>query len=252
MMRKLLPAVFILMLLFSSAHADIYSNLSPGLVSVVSKETIPLRTEPYFSLQPALNLGPGLSVTLLSLDEKTGWAYVRLDWAFDDSPQQGYVRSGALMNGDYLYWDMCRVVNPEPEHRLHLRSAPDANAPSLGKYYTGVLAQNYHQGENGYLRVSLGKMVGYMDQQYLVAYDSTDVSRIPMTVIANASGSGANMRLSPSPDGELFALYPNGTVVAMLGVTPNDWCHVMINGATGFIMADKLAGSFSFSESGGE
>ena len=150
------------------------------------------------------------------------------------------------MVGDYLYWDMCRVVNPESGQRLNLRSEPSADSASLGKYYTGVYVENYHQEKNGYLRVRIGNLIGYMDKRYLEPYDSSEVSEITQTVIRNAGGSGGNLRTEPSLDGRLIGLYPNGTEVAVLGVTPNQWCHVMINGVTGFMKEDKLAGSFSF------
>lgn len=246
MMRVLFLLLICLSVLISSAHADIYSELDPGIVTVTAQGTIPFRTEPAFSAQPILHIASGVPLTLLSVDEANNWAYVRLEPGPDGDPVCGYVRPGALMNGDYLYWNMCRVINPESNHRLNLRSQPSVDAASLGKYYTGVLVQNFEQEENGYLRVKVGNQVGYMDKQYLVPFNASDVSAIPLTTISNSGGSGGNLRRSPSLNGKLFALYPNGTEVAVLGVTPNGWCHVMINGVTGFMMADKLADRFSF------
>ena len=243
-MRKFLLLTLCCLFLLSSAHADIYSELDPGVVSVIAQDIIPFRSEPDFQFEPHLNIGPGVSLTLLSIENN--WAYVEFEHTGYGEMVRGYVRTGALMNGDYLYWNMCRVVNPESNHRLNLRSEPSAKSASLGKYYTGVFVENYEQEKNGYLRVQVGNRVGYMDKQYLVPYNSTDISEIPMTTIQNEGGSGGNLRKSPSLDGKLYALYPNGTEVAVLGVTPNGWCHVMINGVTGFMMADKLADSFSF------
>ena len=243
-MRKFLLLTLCCLFLLSSAHADIYSELDPGVVSVIAQDIIPFRSEPDFQVEPHLNIGPGVSLTLLSIENN--WAYVQLETGPDGYPIRGYVRPGALMNGDYLYWNMCRVVNPESNHRLNLRSEPSVEPASVGKYYTGVFVEDFQQETNGYLRVKLGDRVGYMDKRYLVPYNSTDVSAIPITTIQNNGGSGGNMRKSPSLDGKLYALCPNGTEVAVLGVTPNGWCHVMINGVTGFMMADKLADSFSF------
>lgn len=244
-MRKSLFIAICCIFLLSSAHADIYSELAPGIVSVIAQDIIPFRTEPDYQVEPCLNIGPGVSLTLLSIEENN-WAYVEFEHTGYGELVRGYVRPGALMNGDYLYWNMCRVVNPESNHRLNLRSEPSVESASLGKYYTGVFVENYEQEKNGYLRVQVGNRVGYMDKQYLVPYNSTDISEIPMTTIQNEGGSGGNLRKSPSLDGKLYALYPNGTEVAVLGVTPNGWCQVMINGVTGFMMADKLADSFSF------
>ena len=248
-MRRFLLVMIIGCMIMTQALADIYSELDPGVVSVTSRDALPFRKKPNFKEEPFLFLGPGLAVTLLSLDEESNWAYVQLDDGPDGYPVRGYVRSGSLMVGDYLYWDMCRVVNPQPDQRLNLRSGPSMDFSSLGKYYTGVYVENYHQEKNGYLRVRIGNQVGYMDKRYLQPYDSSDVSEIRNTVILNSGGSGGNLRTEPSLDGKLIGLYPNGTEVAVLGITPNHWCHVMINGVTGFMMEDKLAGSFSFRQS---
>ena len=251
-MRKFLLLTLYCIFLLTSAHADIYSELAPGIVSVIAQDSIPFRAKPDYQVEPYRNIGPGVSLTLLSLDKENNWAYVQLETGPDGSPIRGYVRPGVLMNGDYLYWNMCRVVTPESNQRLILRSEPSAESAPLGKYCTGVFVQNYEQEKNGYLRVRVGNRVGYMDKQCLVPYNSTDISEIPITTIQNAGASGGNLRKSPSLDGKLYALYPNGTEVAVLGVTPNGWCHVMINGVTGFMMADKLADSFSFDTTFGE
>ncbi len=247
-MRTILAAILLVCLLVSSASADAYSQLELGVVSVTAPDTIPLRREPVLSAEAYLHISSGVSMTLLSLDEETGWAYVRIDYGPRDEPSFGYVRSGTLMNGDYLYWDMCRVVNPEEGGRLNLRSLPSADAASLGKYHTGVLVQNYHQEANGYLRVRVGTQVGYMDKRYLVPWDSTDVSRLPVTTIANTQGTGGNLRKKPSTSSKRIALYPNGTEVVVLGVVPGGWCHVMIGGITGFMQSRLLADAFSFAQ----
>lgn len=245
-MRSFLLVLMIACLPWTQASADLYSEPGPGAVSVTSREALPFRRNPDFSEEPFLFLGPGLSVTLLALDEENNWAYVEIENGPDGAPVQGYVCPGSLMVGDYLYWDMCRVVNPESGQRLNLRNEPSVDSASLGKYYTGVYAENYHQEKNGYLRVRIGNLVGWMDKRYLEPYDSSDVSEITQTVIRNEEGSGGNLRTEPSLAGGLIDLYPNGTEVAVLGVTPNQWCHVMINGVTGFMMENKLEGSFSF------
>ena len=144
-MRKVLLFALCGIFLLSSACADIYSELVPGVVSVTAQGTIPFRTEPAYNAEPVLHIGSGVRLTLLSIEEENNWAHVQLETGPDGYPVRGYVRPGALMNGDYLYWNMCRVFNPESNHRLNLRSGPSAESASLGKYYTGVFAENYEQ-----------------------------------------------------------------------------------------------------------
>lgn len=237
-MKRFLMFLMFGMLLASSACADVYSNLHPGIVSVVANKPIQLRREPKSSAEVMLQIGSGVSLTLLSVDDQ-GWAYV-LSHTPEGESMPGYIRSENLMNGNYLYWDMSRVVNPEKHQRLNLRSKPSAEAPSLGKYYTGVLVQNFHQEQNGYIRVCVGDMVGYMDKQYLMPMHEPAESAIPIAAIQSENALGANLYPFPSLSSERSALYPNGTEVAILGVTSEEWCHVMISGVTGFMQTKHL------------
>ena len=244
-MKRFTLLLTLLLLLCTCAQADLFTDLTPGGVTVLPPQGAPFRTEPDVRAEPLFNVGPGVKLTLLSVDHETNWAYVLL---VVETPQAdlhfGYMRPGALINGDYLSSDACRIVNPNPGERLNLRSSPSPDAESLGQYYTGVLVKNFHQEKNGYLRVCIGDRVGYMDKRYLVAYDSTAVSEIPITTIQNHGGSGANLRLEPGLQGKPVGLYPNGTEAAVLGKAPGGWLHVMIHGSTGFMAADLLADSF--------
>ena len=118
-MKRFLMFLVLGVLLASSACADVYSDLRPGIVSVVANEPIQLRCEPKPSAEVILQIGSGVSLTLLSVDDQ-GWAYV-LSHTPEGESMPGYIRSESLMNGDYLYWDMSRVVNPEKHQRLVVR-----------------------------------------------------------------------------------------------------------------------------------
>lgn len=244
-MKRMLLLALSLCLLLSPALADPYSELKPGVVCVTAQESIGLRSEPNYKLEPVCYLGPGLRIELLSFDEQSGWGHVFIPMIPPEDSFSGYVRIGSLMNGDYLSYNMCRVVNPNPGERLNLRSAPSPDADSLGSYYTGTLAVNYQQEKNGYLRVQIGFETGYMDKRYLVAYNSTDRSELPLTRIDNPDGSGANLRFSPATSAELLSFHPNGTEVVVMGASSNGWYHVMIDGVTGYVMESKLARPFS-------
>ena len=246
-MRRLLSLVLLFCIVFlSRASADVYSELIPGCtVSNIRKGTIPFREAPDPQSEPSLHIAGGVSMLLLSL-EADGMAHIRLPKSVN-SPE-GYVRADALMTGDYLYWESCRVANPQPGQRLNLRSEPSDQASSLGQYYTGVIVQDYHQDQNGFARVKLGTRVGFMDKRYLTDFDPGEdfPSEMPTAVVENSHGTGGNLRLSPGTSSKKLRLCPNGTELTVLGVTPNGWCHVMVEGDTGFIMADKLSPNFSF------
>lgn len=59
------------------------------------------------------------------------------------------------------------VCNPDPNDRLHLRSAPDCDAPSDGKYYNRTLVRVLEQGET-WCHVRIGATEGWMMTDYLV------------------------------------------------------------------------------------
>ena len=136
------------------------------------------------------------------------------------------------------------VSNPNPMDRLNLRTAPSQTAISLGKYYTGVSVDVLDES-NGWAHVAIGNLEGYMSAQYLA--DSTAFSAIPTVKIANASGTGLNLRQEQSINSRSLGLYPNGTQVEVLGVGET-WHHVRVNNQTGFMLATGLSPRLTFSD----
>ncbi|MBQ7865712.1 MAG: SH3 domain-containing protein [Clostridia bacterium] len=249
-MRKMLLIALLLCLAAFPALADAYTDLEPGIVSVVAPQPIPLRAEPIYSAEPTTYIASGMRLTLLDVSQETGWGYVRMDNTAEPYAQYGHVRLGALRNGDYLSNDMLRVINTSPGERLNLREKPTAESPSLGKYFTGTLVVNYdsvyHPQGEGYLRVKVGNQIGYMAKEYLAPSDSSSDSMLPTTTISSSGGTGGNLRGYPSLDGQLLDFYPNGTKVTILGVAHDGWCHVMVAGKTGFMRTELLKGQISF------
>ena len=68
-MRQWMAAILCAMLLFSTACADVYTNLAPGMVTVIAQDGIPLRQGKYFNAEAVNTIGPGVALRLLSLDE---------------------------------------------------------------------------------------------------------------------------------------------------------------------------------------
>lgn len=249
-MRKMLLFVLLLCLAAFPALADAYTDLTPGIVSVVAPQPIPLRAEPVYNAEPITYIASGMRLTLLQVSQETGWGYVRLDNTAEAEPLYGHVRLGGLHNGDYLSSDTLRIINTSPGQRLNLREKPTADSPSLAKYFTGTLVVNYdsvyHPQGEGYLRVKVGDQIGYMAKEYLTPSASSSESMLPTTIISNTEGTGGNLRDCPSLDGQLLDFYPNGTQVTILGVARDGWCHVMIVGRTGFMRTELLLGQISF------
>lgn len=155
----------------------------------------------------------------------------------------------AIVSADAPVGTAAVICNPNPEDRLNLRTKPSTDALSLGKYYSGVTVQLLSGNQNGWYKVSIGPLSGYMDANYLVVDVEANsvVPAMPVVTIANSSGTGANLRSAQSTDSRSKGLYLNGTSVTVYGVAEN-WLYVrMPDGQTGFIMSDLVLPRLSFS-----
>lgn len=182
--------------------------------------------------------GYGETVTLLGFTP--AW------WHIQIREKTGFVHAGAAcleqLTGSYYDGYATAVVNnPDPTDRLNLRTEKSVRSASLGKYYNGCVAAILEKGNDGWSKVRIGNVDGYMRNEFLDFERGTkDVTAaLPETIVKNLSGEGANLRKRATTGSEALALYPNGTKAQVLGLTES-WCHVQINGMTGFIMTKYL------------
>src|SRR5699024_2440861 len=67
------------------------------------------------------------------------------------------------------------INNPDPADRLHLRSYPSTQAPSLGKYYNGAPITVLEDNGKGWVRVRVGlapgSLIGWMQKSFLLNTD---------------------------------------------------------------------------------
>ena len=70
------------------------------------------------------------------------------------------------------------VANPDPEDRLHLRVSTSTTSASLGKYYNGTQVVVLKTYANGWAKVQIGPLDGYMMTQYLS--DEKQASAMPL------------------------------------------------------------------------
>lgn len=147
------------------------------------------------------------------------------------------------------------VSNPNPEDRLNLRAKASTDAVSLGKYYSGVAVTLLSGNVNGWYKVSIGPLTGYMDAAFLkVGAEADSVTpAMPTVTIRNAGGTGANLRAGQSTGSKSLGLYANGSQMTVFGVS-EDWLHVLAtDGKTGFILASLATPRIYFSgENGGQ
>jgi len=94
-----------------------------------------------------------------------------LETDLDALPQSEEALLSAL---DRTGW--AKVSNPDPADRLHLRTKPERNAPSLGKFYNGTPVHVLkEQGDWCQVEIGVdGHLVGWMMKKYLVFGDAMD------------------------------------------------------------------------------
>ena len=218
-----------------------------------------LTDDPLFSKTPIASIPGGTMVQWLgSMGE---YAYV--EYNASGFPLRGFVPASSLATMPSGSQDaagtteigarptslICTVHNPDPKDRLHLRREPSTTAQSLGKYYNGVQATILSDEINGWMRVRIGNLEGYMQTKYLSFGQPTE-SAIPTVTIQNAHGTGLHLRAAQSTSSKSLGLYPNSTPVSVWGLT-DTWCHVMtMDGQMGFMLLSGFEQEIQYDLSG--
>lgn len=189
----------------------------------------------------------GMQIELLGFTDE--WWHVRV------GDYTGYIRHNpaAFKQLSGYYYDGYRigiVNNANPSDRLNLRMQPNTGATSLGKYYNGCVVALLSDQSNGWIRVRIGNLEGYMQTRYLLlnAGINSVASAMPTVTIRNSSDTGLNLRENPSKNSTALGLYPNGTSVQVLGLSEN-WYHVQVDGKTGFMISSGFSDRLSYSSS---
>lgn len=188
--------------------------------------------------------GNGEIVNLLGFSSK--WWHIRV------GEDTGFVIAGdasleQLTGNYYDGYATAQINNPNPNERLNLRAEKSIKSMSRGKYYNGCIVAIIEKDDDGWCKVRIGNLDGYMKSEYLDFSLSTKelISTLPEVIIRNPNGKGANLRKEASTVADVISLYSNGTKVQVLGLTET-WCHVQINGVTGFIMTKFLDPQLSY------
>lgn len=140
------------------------------------------------------------------------------------------------------------VNNPNPSDRLNLRTKPSENAPTLGKYYNGTYVELLGGEKNGWVKVRIFDLEGYMMTKFLVSADQLEVgaATVPLVNIKNTNGTGLNLRKAQSMNSASLGLYENGATVRVFGVSET-WCHVQTeDGNVGFMLRKSLSPTPAF------
>ena len=129
----------------------------------------------------------------------------------------------------------------DPQSRLNMRSAPDKNAASLGKFYSGTQVQIVADAGGGWSQVTLGSVSGYMMTQYLSGEADAVLDARPGRKVVSPYGTPAVvLRDRPSDSYTAVTMLPVGESVHLLGVL-GEFCYVQTqSGAVGCMESSEL------------
>ncbi len=161
---------------------------------------------------------------------------------------EGKVKKQGVYPLQDLSQSLAVVTNPVSSDRLHLRVSASAGSASKGKYYNGTLAFVY-EIRNGFAKVRVGEIDGYMDTRYL-AFGEAGLAlnhNLPILTVNNPGTTGLRLRNGPGSNYSNFGLMPNGSTVLALGLTPA-WVHVQTldKGLTYYMLLSGLSPRLQF------
>lgn len=141
--------------------------------------------------------------------------------------------------------DWVVVNNPNPEDRLHLRTAPSRDAASLGKYYNNTPVRVL--GTDGdWFHVSVFGVEGYMLRRYLATGEAMNSVETAGSVL-NFNGYPTELYQSPQSEHPFYIIKAPGIAgyARIIGIGGDQWYHVWFvdTGLSGYIrQSDMVAG----------
>lgn len=130
------------------------------------------------------------------------------------------------------------ISNPDPTDRLHLRTAPNTNAKSLGKYYNGCAGTLLDFTEDGeWLKVELYGQIGYMKSEFITVEGKVNRTYWGIPTVKTIRRDAPIYEERPNGNNH-DATLPLGAEMEVLGVSADERVlHVSYDGNTWFVMA---------------
>lgn len=142
----------------------------------------------------------------------------------------------ALSIMDAGHWAV--VNNPNPQDRLHLRTAPDKGATSLGKYYNGTPVRIVAITED-WVQVDIFGVTGWMMMEYLAFGDAGhQVEAVFPARVAADTGKHHYVYADPSTTNTIACYEHPQQDLLVLGIAGDEWYHVWFpeDHVTGYVL----------------
>ena len=203
-----------------------------------------LRARPSLNSDVLGRYQDGVKVSVLA-SMAGGWAYVRV------GGRTGYMMTKFLTfdspsGGGEGSYSTLLVSNPVYTQKLNLRTGPGSRYASLGFFCNGLEVSLLESRSDGWAKVQVGSLTGYMDSNYLANPNANVRTHFPAMRVSNpVSTHRLNLRQSPSVNSTSLARCGNGTQVEVLGYLAGDeWVYVRVKlgqeYTTGYMMLKYL------------
>ena len=132
----------------------------------------------------------------------------------------------------------------DPQSQLNLRSQPDAQSSSLGRFYSGTQVEILADAGGGWAQVCLcgsDAIRGYMMSSYLSGDGSGVIdARVDKQVVSPYGTPAVVLRDRPSNSYGAAAMLAVGEMVKVIGIS-GDFCYVQrADGSVGCLAAEEL------------
>jgi len=146
----------------------------------------------------------------------------------------------------YCYWTGSGIswITGAANAPVSLYKRGEENATSISGYFPGTIVERLADEQNGFIKVRIGGSTGYLRANAVTDAAPCDP---PLALLASSvqdieifSGVAANAKV--------IGAYPGGTMLTLLGMRSDGWCHVLVNGQIGFVKSNRLNPSPVFGE----
>lgn len=135
--------------------------------------------------------------------------------------------------------NIAMVNNSNPEAKLFLRTKPDMDASSIGRYNNGAIVSVLERTNDEWTKVSIGDVSGYMLHKYLVYGDEIVNQNIPdLHRSVHYIDEDQTLPLFAKPDGsaDIIIQLPYGQTMQLLGTIDEQWSHIVLDsGVYGYV-----------------
>ena len=252
MFKRTLITMILLICLLSIAAADgiplstdilppCYQEARYGLNLVYADGPVPVYSSQSMNGPAADYVHPYQIVQVEEIDKDAGLVYICYNGneqgdtlTYDTNSPRGWVEDRYVTCSCYADTAYLWVITTDkPGNRLHLRTRPAADSISLGKFYAGTIVRQLEEPRNGYMKVGIGDLVGYMDTRFLAYGIYTPTAELPLLTVIQPEG--LYLHRTAMPNSKTIQYVPCGEVVTALSVRDDEMIQVLYDNNIGYI-----------------